>query len=381
MRLEEAGERLWDTVVIGAGPAGALAARELARRGTAVLLVDKSPFPRRKVCGCCLNRAALATLAEAGLGSLPTRLGAEPLRRLRLSADRREAELPLPTGAAVSREALDAALVEEAMQAGAEFLPRVLARLAAPAADDSPDRRIQLIAQAGRYAEIRARLVLDAGGLASLGTSADPSSRIGAGAVAESAPDFYEPGSIFMACARGGYVGLVRMESRRLNIACALDPAFVRGRGSLGASAAAILADSAFPAVPGLAELAWRGTPAMTRRRARVASHRLFAVGDAAGFVEPFTGEGIAWAFASAAAAAPLALDASRRWSPAHAAAWERRHRALFRRRQLPCRLVAAGLRASFLTTAAVRLLSHAPQAARRLVERINAPYAGVGLP
>src|SRR5262249_23647918 len=47
-------ERRWDAVVVGAGPAGALAARELARLGAAVLLVDRATFPRWKVCGCCL---------------------------------------------------------------------------------------------------------------------------------------------------------------------------------------------------------------------------------------------------------------------------------------------------------------------------------------
>ena len=41
----------WDVIVVGAGPAGATAARELAALGHAVLLVDKSEFPRDKVCG------------------------------------------------------------------------------------------------------------------------------------------------------------------------------------------------------------------------------------------------------------------------------------------------------------------------------------------
>jgi flavin-dependent dehydrogenase len=52
---ESAAGRLWDVVVVGAGPAGAMAARELARRGAGVLLVDRAQFPRYKVCGGCLN--------------------------------------------------------------------------------------------------------------------------------------------------------------------------------------------------------------------------------------------------------------------------------------------------------------------------------------
>ena len=64
---------LWDAVVIGAGPAGSMTARELARLGRKVLLVDKAAFPRGKVCGCCLSGSALTTLRSVGLGGLPAR--------------------------------------------------------------------------------------------------------------------------------------------------------------------------------------------------------------------------------------------------------------------------------------------------------------------
>ena len=62
---------VWEAVVIGAGPAGAVAARELAHQGLSVLLVDKARFPRRKVCGGCLNAAVLMLLEQIGLGDLP----------------------------------------------------------------------------------------------------------------------------------------------------------------------------------------------------------------------------------------------------------------------------------------------------------------------
>ena len=58
----------YDAVVIGAGPAGGVAALGLARAGRRVLLVDKQRFPRPKVCGCCLNASALATLRRVGVG-------------------------------------------------------------------------------------------------------------------------------------------------------------------------------------------------------------------------------------------------------------------------------------------------------------------------
>ena len=45
----------WDVIVIGAGPAGAVAARQVALAGLQTLLVDAKCFPREKVCGGYLN--------------------------------------------------------------------------------------------------------------------------------------------------------------------------------------------------------------------------------------------------------------------------------------------------------------------------------------
>src|SRR5262245_35586011 len=118
----------WDAVVVGAGPAGSVTARELARGGARVLLVDKATFPRPKVCGCCLNRATLAALDAVGLGHVPSRCGAVPLDRVKLAAGRLSAEVRLPGGVAVSREAFDAALVEEAVKVGVTFHPNTFWR-------------------------------------------------------------------------------------------------------------------------------------------------------------------------------------------------------------------------------------------------------------
>ncbi|MBC7772886.1 MAG: FAD-dependent monooxygenase, partial [Pyrinomonadaceae bacterium] len=89
--------RRWDAIVIGAGCAGSVIARELSLAGRSVLLVDKAVFPRAKVCGCCLNAAALALLSRIGLGDLASSLGAAPLLSVSLAAGRAAATLAIPT--------------------------------------------------------------------------------------------------------------------------------------------------------------------------------------------------------------------------------------------------------------------------------------------
>ncbi len=59
-----------DVVVVGAGVAGSVTAREVARLGRKVVLLDKAHFPRLKVCGSCVNGAAVATLDRLGLGKV-----------------------------------------------------------------------------------------------------------------------------------------------------------------------------------------------------------------------------------------------------------------------------------------------------------------------
>src|SRR5919199_1670186 len=56
-----------DVLVIGAGPAGAAAARRLAQHGLDVALVDRSEFPRDKVCGDALIPDALRALEQLSL--------------------------------------------------------------------------------------------------------------------------------------------------------------------------------------------------------------------------------------------------------------------------------------------------------------------------
>jgi menaquinone-9 beta-reductase len=376
--FDAADHTTWDAIVIGAGPAGAMAARQLALAGRQVLLVEKKRFPRWKICGACLNGQALGALRSAGLGSLVTRLGGIELAELQLGFRGRTVPLTLPEGVSLSRSRLDAGLVDAAITSGAQFLDETHAVVA----DIRDGARRVCLTHRGRSFEAAARVVLVATGLGARhladGSAAKTririGSRIGAGCLVAAAPGFYEERTIFMAVGRTGYVGTVRVEDGSLNVAAAFEAATVRHWGAPGLAAAAILAEVGFPPIAGLENAHWQGTAGLTRQTRPLAADRLFLLGDAAGYVEPFTGEGIAWALASGQAVVPLALQAMERWDPAIGRAWSSLYRRLIGRRQIVCRAVALGLRQPWLASIGFEVLSRLPASAGFVFRRLNAP-------
>jgi 2-polyprenyl-6-methoxyphenol hydroxylase-like FAD-dependent oxidoreductase len=108
-----------DAVVAGGGPAGSTCALLLARAGLSVTLVERATFPRRKVCGEYLNSGAVAALERIGVLD-EVRAQSFALHGVRLVPPRVPAvELPF-THVALSceRETLDAILLRAAVYAG-----------------------------------------------------------------------------------------------------------------------------------------------------------------------------------------------------------------------------------------------------------------------
>lgn len=384
VRPEQAAARAWDVVVIGAGPAGAVAAALLARRGLAVLLVERQALPREKVCGGCVSAAAEESLRSAGIDTGGLSAGAPRLRRTIVLDRGRRLTAALPGGFAISRRRLDGHLVRHALDAGAELLTEASAVGTATASMGG--QRLVWVRPAGREpVEIAASVVIVASGLAGriggdlarLAVQIRPASRIGLNAVTCRGARF--AGDVVMVCGRRGYVGMTALEKGNLNIAAALDPGFVRGVGGPEAAVRAIFKEAGAPA-PEIAGLTWSGTPPLARRVPRISLPRLLLIGDAAGYVEPFTGEGIAWAVSGAAAAAPLAEAGVADWNAELEAEWAQRHRDLIESRQRLCRMIAWSVRRPSVRWAAITAGRAVPGIAGAVASRLHRPYNLVGV-
>lgn len=368
----------WDVIVIGAGVAGGLAAFDCARRGLRVLLVEKRSFPRWKVCGCCFNANAMAAVTAAGLPDLFCDQGAVPLDHLRLGWSGRTMNLPLPGGWALSRERFDQALVNAAIAAGATVRFQTGAVLEEMS---SAGRMVRLRPSGGAPVErIQARVVLIAAGLQhQVLASSDPASssstsgsRLGAGCLISDDEGLFESGAIHMAIGRSGYVGLVRREDGALNLAAAFDRAVVQSSSGVSHAAELVLRQAGFPLPHELETSRWQLTPALTRRADVFSGDRFLLLGDSTGYVEPFTGEGMAWALAAGAAVAPFVQEAQGEWTTDLEQRWQRRLETLTIRRQRLCTLLSTLLRHPVATDALFKLGSQWPAIPQRIISSLN---------
>lgn len=363
-------------LVVGGGVAGASCALRLRQHGLRVVVAEKAEFPRTKVCGCCLGGAGLAALAQLSLKHWVEENGVHT-KFWRGSIGGKRIELALPDGVAISRRSLDSKMLATAALQGADVLTPCRATIDR-ASKDSVAVTLQMPNSDCQHEEFAAVVVasgLNADGLKTdrtqpiLPWKEQPHGPFGISFTATCRA--IESGVIFMACDDDGYVGLVRLEDDRVDIAAALRSGSNRGvKRSPKARIEAILARSEFDP--------WKFddcSPALTTpplRRTRTAgSGCVLAIGDAAGYVEPFTGEGMTWAMESGIAAADLIAKSSDAL-PQLGAAWDRDLALLLRRKKRTCRAVTSALRWPIARFAAGRTLAHWPGIARPLIRSLN---------
>jgi flavin-dependent dehydrogenase len=165
-----------DVVVVGAGPTGAATAILLAERGHAVTLLDKAAFPRPKICGEYLSPEAARVLDRLGVLKAVDAAGAQPLHGMRITApDGTVLDGAYPTGGrwrgyrdhalAVPREALDRILVERARALPVDVRERH--RVTGLLRDGDRVVGVQAEDEDGARVDVGARLVVGADGRAS----------------------------------------------------------------------------------------------------------------------------------------------------------------------------------------------------------------------
>jgi geranylgeranyl reductase family protein len=314
-----------EVIVVGGGPAGSVAAALLAERGRRVLLLDKARFPRHKACSEYVNPAGAKLLEELGLARDLDRLGAHRMDAMLIHAPGGSRFL-VNFGAAgkgrraigLSRYRLDALLLDRAREAGVEVREGAHVRNVVRAA--SGVRGVEVTIDGAREM-LRAPLTIGADGHFSVvsraqGLDAAPRwpRRTGLIAHYRGVTGLHRWGEMHVA--RPGYAGLAPLEDGLTNVALVTRSGAVANRsGALEAFFAAGL--ERIPEVA--ARLAGaervggiRGVGPMARRPRTVVGDGFLLVGDAAGFLDPFTGDGIYEAIQGALLAAPIADAALR---------------------------------------------------------------------
>lgn len=306
-----------DVAVAGAGPAGALAAIILARAGLRVRLFDRATFPRHKLCGDTLNPGALAVLRRH-LDAAPLIAQSDPLDGMVLTGPRgvtiRAAYGDGLNGRAITRQNFDQWLVSQAIAAGAELEEHAVIKDAVIA-----DDRVAgvLVARADRLVSHPSRVVIAADGRRSTlaikrGLSAQPRQprRWAIGAYFSDVGGRTRLGEMHVRS--GHYIGVAPLPNGLTN-AC-LVVSHQHGDAPIG-DPANLLKNyldrdpdlrARFRDARAVAPPTMLGPMAVDARAA--GEPGLLLAGDAAGFIDPMTGDGLRFALAGAELAAGVAL-------------------------------------------------------------------------
>jgi menaquinone-9 beta-reductase len=334
-------ERDADVIVVGAGPGGSAAAYHLAHHGARVLLLEKSQFPREKVCGDGLTPRAVVQLIKMGVD-----LDAPGWLRnhgLRVIGGGVRLELPWPElssfpgyGLTRTRHDFDHILVRRAVAAGADL--RTGHQVTGPVLDDETGRVVGVTATAGgEERSFRAPITIAADGVSgrlpiALGLTKRDDRPIGVAVrryyrsparhdddYLESWLELYSNGRILP-----GYGWIFGLGDGRVNV----------GLGVLNSSASwgrtnfrQLLLDwmAGTPEDWGMADEAnadgsTKGAALpMGFNRVPHYTRGVLLVGDTGGMVNPFNGEGIAYAMEAGELAAEVATQALARPTQASA--------------------------------------------------------------
>jgi geranylgeranyl reductase family protein len=306
-----------DVLIVGGGPAGAAAALLLARRGIDVRVLEKAKFPREKPCGEFFSPGVVDVLGR--LGALPAIQRNEPARPLGMlictaharfllsyddeSGPRQSLGLPRPV--------FDQILLDQAKEAGARVDEGW--RVVATVEDDGKVVGVQAQSPKGGDVRLHAKIIVGADGLHSVvARSLDLDLPVRwprrLGLVARYA-DVNQIGTVGeMHVGTGRYCGIALVGNGLVNVGLVvpldakplgepIEQFFERQLCALPGARAALAGGRRVSSI--------RGMGPLSRRVRRVAGPGYLLVGDAAGFLDPFTGEGVYRALRGAELAVP----------------------------------------------------------------------------
>jgi flavin-dependent dehydrogenase len=311
-------------VVVGCGPTGAVTALHLARRGYTVTILERSTFPRIKVCGDYLSAGATSRLRALRL-PLDIAADARPIEEIVLHGFGTRLRLPLGelAGRSLPRQVLDARLADAARSAGAHVVHGVFL-----AAHEEEDRILVTFRDShAKEHTIPAAALVGADGAWSsvarrtaMAPRTAPSGAWAVGGELE-ADDGAMSNTLEVFVGAGGYYARNPLPGPRIN------SMLVFGRPASGEHAEELVGRITGGRYAFNADRIVRKVAVgPLRYRARcVAQGRVVLAGDAAAFLDPFTGQGIATALDTAHLAASAAAALARGNPPPAVAAWYRR--------------------------------------------------------
>jgi len=322
------GPELVDVAIVGGGLAGCALAVALARAGIEVTVLERQPAWRWRAGGVFSSPVTVEALRRVGVSEAVITAVARPIPAMRLETPGRVVvrltygtETGGPPAVGFDRSSLDPALAAIAVEAGATV--RRAVAVEAVALDSG--RPVLTTRSPEGLGTLRCRMVVGADGAHSIVARAAGVARptrlperVGLSYhLADPRPDGAPDARLRVF--DGGYVGIAPVPGRRVNIGIVLGPAW---RERLARDGASAVADAVVAAVPPAEDdpVAWRdaercdqlaGAAPLGGRVTRRAGAGWFLVGDAVGFLDPFTGEGLHRALVStelAAAAIRAAL-------------------------------------------------------------------------
>ena len=325
-----------DVIVVGAGPGGSAAAFHLAQQGAQVLVLEKTEFPREKVCGDGLTPRAVKQLVKMGVDTTEN-AGWLRNKGLRIIGGGIRMELDWPDlasfpnyGLTRTRLDFDHLLAKRAVEAGAEL--RTNHAVAGPLVEDATGRVVGVTATvSGEDRTFRAPIVMAADGVAgrvpiALGLNKHDDRPIGVAvrqyyrSPARHDDEYLESWLELRSRTEGdkllpGYGWIFGMGDGRVNVGLgALNSSVAFGKSNYRQMLLDWLANT--PDEWGMNDPANADGPilgaALPMGFSRVPHYTrgMMLVGDSGGMVNPFNGEGIAYAMESGELAAEIAVDA-----------------------------------------------------------------------